>query len=110
MPGLMKNRLKAVIDTNVLLVSISQHSKYHWLYKSLVGRKFDLYITNEILTEYEEVIARRWHPEVAKTVTRTLVELRNVHQTSIAFRMNLIKMILMTTNLPIAPLPITPTA
>lgn len=86
-----KVRLKAVIDTNVLLVSISEKSKYHWLYKNLIEGKFDLFITNEILTEYEEVISRRWHPEVAKAVVRTLIELQNVYQTNISFRMNLIR-------------------
>lgn len=91
MHGLMKAKLKVVLDTNVLLVSISEKSKYHWLYKSLINKKFDLYVTNEILTEYEEVISQKWHPAVAKAVLRTLVELRNVYQTSISFRMNLIQ-------------------
>lgn len=86
-----KIRPRAVIDTNVLLVTISQKSKYHWLYQALIAGEFDLYITNEILMEYEEVIARRWHPEVAKAVVRTLTELQNVHQASISFRMNLIQ-------------------
>lgn len=92
MLGSMKKiRLKAVVDTNVLLVSVSEKSKYHWLYQNIIEGKFDLFITNDILTEYEEVIARRWHPEVAKAVVRTLIKLKNVHQTSITFRMNLIK-------------------
>jgi hypothetical protein len=50
-----------------------------------------MFVTNEILTEYEEIIAQRWHPDVAKAVLRTLLELRNVHQTSLSFRMNLIR-------------------
>ena len=32
--------LKVVIDTNVLLVSISTKSKYHWLFKAIVEQKF----------------------------------------------------------------------
>jgi uncharacterized protein len=83
-------RIRVVIDTNVLLVSISEKSKYHWLYKSLIERKFEMFVTNEILNEYEEIIAQRWHPRVAKAVLRTLLELRNVHQKSLSFRMNLI--------------------
>ncbi|MEM9832499.1 MAG: PIN domain-containing protein [Bacteroidota bacterium] len=74
-----------------MLVSISQKSKYHWLYQALISGEFDLYITNEILTEYEEIIGCQWHPEVAKAVIRTLIKLRNVHQTSVSFRMNLIQ-------------------
>ena len=41
--------------------------------------------------EYEEVIARRWHPEVAKAVIRMLIKLPNVYQTNVTFRMNLIE-------------------
>lgn len=85
----MTVRLKIVLDTNVLLVSISKKSKYHWLYRSLIDQKFDLYLTSEILHEYEEVIAGRWEPEVAKVVLRTLTELRNVHKTSVYFKWNL---------------------
>jgi len=45
-----EKRLNIVLDTNVLLVSISEFSKYHWLYRLLIEKKFNLYITNEILT------------------------------------------------------------
>ena len=48
----MENRLKVVIDTNVLLVSIFDTSPYHWLFQALIQEEFDLAITNEILTEY----------------------------------------------------------
>jgi len=48
----MKDRLKVVLDTNVLLVSISSKSKYHLIYDKLVSDENDLFITNEILMEY----------------------------------------------------------
>ena len=51
----MKDRLKVVLDTNVLLVSISSKSKYHWIYKKLISKEYDLCISNEVLMEYEEV-------------------------------------------------------
>lgn len=68
----------AVIDTNVLLVSVSDRSKYHWLYKSIVENKFSIAVTHDILTEYEEKIAEHWHPAVAANVIRVLLELPNV--------------------------------
>lgn len=46
--------LNIVLDTNILLVSISEYSKYHWIFRQLVEKRFNLFITNEILTEYEE--------------------------------------------------------
>jgi putative PIN family toxin of toxin-antitoxin system len=87
----MKTKLRVVIDTNVLLVSISSRSKYHWVYQALLRKEFELFVTNEILTEYEEIIARRWHPEVAQSVMRVLLELNNVHLTTISFQMSLIE-------------------
>ncbi len=82
--------MKIVLNTNVLLVSISDKSKHHWLYKALLDGEFDLYITNDILTEYEEKISVHWHPNVAKAVLRTLLELSNVHQTIIYYQLKLI--------------------
>lgn len=53
------NKLKVVLDTNVLLVSISSKSPYHWIFKKLIKGVFELGITSEILMEYEEVIERK---------------------------------------------------
>jgi len=63
----MKNpeKLRAVIDTNILLVSISTRSKYHWLYESLINGKFRIAVTHDILLEYEEMIGSHWSQLVA---------------------------------------------
>jgi uncharacterized protein len=86
-----EGNLKIVHDTNVLLVSISGYSKYHWLYQKLINKEFDLFITNEILTEYEEVISEYFSPETSIAVIRTLLELSNVIPTITYYRLNLIK-------------------
>ena len=85
-----KKCLNIVFDTNVLLVSISDFSNYHWLYRSLIEKKYNLYITNEILTEYEEIISEKLSSDTANAVIRTLMELDNVYPTSIYFKYNLI--------------------
>jgi len=85
-----KKRLNIVLDTNVLLVSISEFSKYHWLYRLLIEKKYNLYITNEILTEYEEIISDKLSSSTSNAVIRTLMELDNVYPTSIYFKYNLI--------------------
>ena len=84
------NKLKIVIDTNVLLVSVSSKSKYHWLYRALLDKVFDVYITNEILTEYEEILKQKWNTNVAEDVIRNLIEQTNVHHQIIDFKMLLI--------------------
>jgi putative PIN family toxin of toxin-antitoxin system len=49
-----------------------------------------LYLTNEILTEYEEIIGKKLNIEAANSVIRALMELENVFPTSIYFKFNLI--------------------
>jgi len=86
----IKQHLNIVLDTNVLLVSISEYSKYHWLYQYLIEKKYHIFITNEILTEYEEIIGKKLSVNTANAVIRTLMELDNVHPVSIYFKLNLI--------------------
>jgi putative PIN family toxin of toxin-antitoxin system len=83
--------LLVVIDTNVLLVSISSKSKYHWLYQLILGKKIRIAFTNDILSEYEEQLASHWHPIVAYDVIRTITELSTSHQTIVYYNLNLIK-------------------
>ena len=85
-----KRLLNIVLDTNVLLVSISEFSKYHWLFRYLIDKQFNLHITNEILTEYEEIIGKKLNVEAANSVIRSLMELENVFPTSIYFKYNVI--------------------
>lgn len=86
----MASKIKVVIDTNVLLVSISKQSPYHWLYKAVIEKKIEVYLTTEILHEYEEKIAEHWSVDVARTVVRTFTELSSVHLITTYFRLQLI--------------------
>lgn len=82
--------MRIVIDTNVLLVSISSRSPFHWIYQSILAQKFQIAYTNEILTEYEEQISRHWNTKAAISVIRSLLELPNALPTIIYYRLNLI--------------------
>jgi len=86
----MRNKLRVVLDTNILLVSISSKSKYHWIFSNLLDNKYELFITNEVLLEYEEIISSRYSEEVAKDVTRTLLLLENVTLVTPFFKWGLI--------------------
>jgi putative PIN family toxin of toxin-antitoxin system len=79
-----------VIDTNVLLVSISEKSKYHWLYQLIISNKIQIAFTNDILSEYEEQIGLHWHNDVATNVVRLLNELSTAYSTVIYYNLNLI--------------------
>ena len=67
-----------VIDTNILLVAISDKSKYYLLYQLIVDNKIQIALTNDIITEYEEQIGLHWNTKVAADLTRLLSELPNV--------------------------------
>lgn len=86
----MKDRLQVVLDTNILLVSISSKSKYHWIFKKLLDSEYDLFISNEILMEYEEIISDKFNTDVAQNVLKALLMLPNVYHTTIYFKWNLI--------------------
>ncbi len=79
-----------VIDTNVLLVSISDRSKYHWLYRAILDGKIHISFTHDILIEYEEQIGLHWHPEIASHTIRSLLELPTAKLTVAYFSLNLI--------------------
>jgi len=87
----MKNKPRFVIDTNVLLVSISKKSQYHWIFQGLLSEKFEIAFTTEILAEYEEIISLKYSPAVARNVIRTLLLLPNGVRTVVYYNWDLIQ-------------------
>jgi putative PIN family toxin of toxin-antitoxin system len=82
---------KVVIDTNVLLVSISKRSKLHWVFKSLLENKYILCVTTDILDEYAEIIEQHMGSEVSETVLQTLENLTNIEYVTRYYRFRLLK-------------------
>ncbi len=78
------------MDTNILLVSISERSKYHWVFRRLLEQDFEIVITNEILAEYEEIISQKYSVAVAKNVIRTLLLLPNALKSDVYYNWLLI--------------------
>lgn len=72
--------MKIVLDTNVLLVSLPTHSKYHPIFQALLRKEYDLFISNETLMEYEEQIGRRLGIERTELQLIELLNLSNVHR------------------------------
>lgn len=65
--------IKAVIDTNCLLASISPRSVYYKLYRLFEAEVFDWIVSNEILTEYEEQLTEKYSAVTADLVLTILV-------------------------------------
>lgn len=84
-------RLRIVLDTNVLLVSVSSRSKYHWIFQALIAGEYELLLSNEILSEYEEILCEKFNVETARNVVRTLLLLPNVRLVTPFYRWTLIR-------------------
>lgn len=80
-----------VIDTNCLVMMISFRRKYHKLWQDFLSRRYCIVISNEILEEYAEVIARNIRADVAEYVVNTLLTSDNVVMIDPSYHFHLIK-------------------
>ncbi|MFN8429500.1 MAG: PIN domain-containing protein [Spirosomataceae bacterium] len=83
--------MKIVIDTNILLVSISDRSPYHIIFKNFIDGKFQLCVTTDILSEYEEIIGRLIIQITADAVLKAIENSPNTILIEKFFRFDLIK-------------------
>ena len=79
-----------VIDTNSLIMAISSRSAYHKIWQSFLAGDYCLCISNDILEEYMEVIARNISINAARYVIYTIMERKNVKLISPSYKWNLI--------------------
>ena len=85
------SKLRLILDTNIFLVSLAPNYKYNWIYRSLVENKFDLVISNEILTEYQEQIVKRYGINYTEAALDFLLLLPNVILNNPSFLWQLIE-------------------
>ena len=82
--------MRIVLDTNCLIQSISPRSRYYAVWKSLVDGQNKLCVTNEIITEYLEILQRLTDQDTAETVVKTIVNSRFVEFVTPYFHFELI--------------------
>lgn len=83
--------MKIVLDTNVLLTSISERSSIHSIFAWFIEDKYSLCVTNEILFEYEEIISKHLGTETAIFVLETLINAPNLERIIVDFHWNYIQ-------------------
>ncbi len=83
--------MKVVLDTNILLVSIPKKSPYRIIFDALLTGKFQLIISNEILSEYTEIITQKTNLIVATNICEMLLSLSNVKKQEVFYKWNLIE-------------------
>ena len=81
---------RIVLDTNVFLVSLTSRYKYHWIYQALLQGKYELVLSNEILTEYQEQISLRYGLRQTDATLDYLLMLPNVYLHNPSFQWQLI--------------------
>jgi len=83
--------MKVVLDTNVLLVSIATKSRYRLIFDRLINNDLSLIISNEILSEYTEIIGRKTNMMIANNISEMLLSLPNVYKQEVYYRWKLIE-------------------
>ena len=82
--------MRIVLDTNCLLVSVQEYSDFFWLWQAFRDKKFILCYTDEILNEYQEVLARYYSDALAKYVIDAILNAPHAEQIIVYYNWRLI--------------------
>ena len=80
-----------VLDTNCLVISLSRRSKYYSVWKDFFEGKYILCYTNDILTEYEEILTQKMGKEIAGNIINVILTRKNTVKMDVHFHFNLIQ-------------------
>lgn len=78
--------MKVVLDTNSLLVSIGRNSKYRPIFDAILTGEIQLLLTNDILSEYAEIIERKTNSIIAQNISDFLANSPEVEKIEIHFK------------------------
>lgn len=82
--------MRVVIDTNIFVMTLTSRSPFHFIYQSLVSQQYTLLLSNEILLEYEEIIAIKYGRRTADFFMQLVDELPNIDFITPFYRWNMI--------------------
>ena len=82
---------RIVLDTNCLLISLSRRGAYYTVWKEFFSEKYILCYTNEILSEYEEILSQKMGGDIAGNVIKAIISRKNTVRLDVHFRFNLIQ-------------------
>jgi len=82
--------MRIVLDANCLIVSIPRKSKYRLVFDSFLDKKYSLIISNEILSEYLEILSQKFNTVVAIDIAEIFLSSGNVEKREVYYRWNLI--------------------
>lgn len=82
---------RIVLDTNCLLAVLPSQSPYHNVWTDFIEGQLELCVSNEILSEYEEVLSIKTNPAFAEAIIKTLINKRNLIKITPTWRFRLIE-------------------
>lgn len=85
----MKDRI--VLDTNCLVSSLPRNGKYHRVWQGFFESKYVLCYTNEILTEYEEILTQKMGRMIAQNIVKAIIARPNTLKLDSHFQFRLIE-------------------
>jgi len=83
--------MRIVLDTNALLISIPTNSKYRVIFDRFLAKQFSIVLSNDILSEYAEIIAQKANSIVSTNIIEMLISAKNVEKQDIYFKWQIIE-------------------
>lgn len=83
--------MNVVLDTNCLIMAISAQNEYYEVWQDFLDGKYTLCITNEIIEEYSEVMARNISPLISEYIITAIINRKNVRRISPTYAFHLIE-------------------
>jgi uncharacterized protein len=82
--------MRVLIDTNVLLAILPRKSPYRPIFDAILTHQIALVLSNEIVSEYAEIIEQKTNALVASNIVELLIGLPNTILQEVFFGWNLI--------------------
>ncbi len=86
----MINTYNIVLDTNVVISMLSRKLNFQNILFSLIDGDYNLFVTTEIILEYEEKINSFFNKNQTDTFMRLIDTLPNVHKIQSYYQLNII--------------------
>ena len=83
--------MRIILDTNILLVSISPVSRFFPIFKAFQEEKIELCVTTEILMEYEEILTNHVGVELSDLILQLIENAPNTTFITRFYQWNLIE-------------------
>jgi putative PIN family toxin of toxin-antitoxin system len=83
--------MKIIIDTNVLVSSLSRRSESNWIIQAFLNKDFTLVVSHEIHLEYEEILRIKYNSVAVDNFLRSIHESENVEMVDVYFQWKLLQ-------------------